>query len=58
LNFTQRILSEMSSWRNMMTPLNDKYQPQESTNSSLGHSKLLKSVSIKSTGNYLNNDNE
>ena len=48
----------MSSWRNMMTPLNDKYQPQESTNSSLGYSKLMKTSSVKSTGIYLDSDNE
>jgi len=32
-----------------MTPLNEKYQPQESINSSLGQSKLTRTNSIKST---------
>jgi len=39
----------MSSWRNLMTPLNEKYQPQESINSSLGQSKFTRTNSIKST---------
>ena len=40
----------MSGWRNLLTPKNDKYLPQDSTRSSLLQSKFGKDSSLKSSG--------